>query len=78
MPQVPVYGQSVNADDRALLAYLRALRRIDMCGLLTGGTLDKVGEIVSVGTLYAFDECIAEIKISGVENPRYVSAQCNA
>ena len=42
------------------------MRRIDVCGLLTGATLAKVGELVAVGTTYAFDECDAELKVSGV------------
>ena len=31
---VPTYGQRVNPDDVTALAYLRAIRRIDPCGLL--------------------------------------------
>jgi hypothetical protein len=63
---VPIYGQPVGADDIDILMYLRALRRIDVCGLLTGATLAKVGELVSVGTTLAFDECDAELKVSGL------------
>jgi hypothetical protein len=62
---VAAYGQPIKADDVARLKYLRAIRRIDVCGLLTGGTLAKVGELVSVGTNLAFDECDAELKVSG-------------
>jgi hypothetical protein len=63
--EVPIYGQPVRSDDIARLKYLRAMRRIDVCGLLSGGTLAKIGELVSVGTTLAFDECDAELKVSG-------------
>ncbi len=72
---VPVYGQQVGRDDVGYLAYLRALRRVDVCGMLTGDALAKVGQIVSVGTLFAFDECDAEVKISGVSERRFVSVE---
>ena len=72
---VPVYGQRPGADDITVLAYLRALRRIDVCGLLTRDALPKVGEIVSVGTLFAFDECDAEVKVSGDSDRRFVSVE---
>ncbi len=72
---VAVYGQRVSADDAALLAYLRALRRIDVCGLLTGDALNKIGETLSVGTLFAFSECDSEVKVSGDSNRRFVSVE---
>jgi hypothetical protein len=72
---IPAYGRAVNTDDITYLAYLRALRRIDVCGLLTGATLAKVGQTFSVGTLFAFDECDAELKVSGVTDPRLLSVQ---
>jgi hypothetical protein len=72
---VATYGQRVSVNDNALLAYLRALRRIDVCGLLTGDALARVGEIVSVGTLFAFNECDAEVKVSGMSERRFVSVE---
>jgi hypothetical protein len=72
---VAVYGQRVDPDDTTLLAYFRALRRIDVCGLLTGAALAKVGETLSVGTIFAFDECDAELKVSGDTARRFVSAE---
>jgi hypothetical protein len=72
---VAVYGQPVDADDTTLLAYLRALRRVDVCGLLTGEALAKVGETLTVGTLFVFDECDAELKVSGENHRRFVSVE---
>src|SRR6185312_1861439 len=43
---IALYGRHVNTDDVAALAYLRALRRIDVCGLLTGEALGKIGQTV--------------------------------
>jgi hypothetical protein len=63
--EVPVYGHPVKGDDVARLAYVRAMRRIDVCGLLRGAALAKVGELVSVGPTLAYDECDAEVKVSG-------------
>lgn len=71
---VPTYGQVVSADDAAALAYLRAVRRIDPCGLLTRDALAKVGEIGSVGTLFTFDECDVDIKAAG-QARRFVSVE---
>lgn len=62
---VPTYGQTVRSDDVTRLGYLRALRRIDPCGLLTRDDMAKVGEIGSVGTLFAFDECDLDVKVAG-------------
>ncbi|HEX9175747.1 MAG TPA: hypothetical protein VF874_06485 [Mycobacterium sp.] len=70
---VPVYGQQLSADDISYLAYLRALRRVDVCGLIS--TSANIGELVSVGTLFAFDECDAELKVSGVSERRFVSVE---
>jgi hypothetical protein len=72
---VPSYGQTVSPDDAIALTYLRAMRRIDPCGLLTRDTLAKVGEIGSVGTLFAFDECDIDIKVPGEADRRFVSVE---
>jgi hypothetical protein len=73
--EVPTYGQDVGVGDRAALAYLRAMRRIDPCGLVTRDALAKIGEIGSVGTLFAFDECDVDIKVSGESDRRYASIE---
>src|SRR6185312_16324706 len=75
---IALYGRHVNTDDVAALAYLRALRRIDVCGLLTGEALGKIGQTVSVGTLFAFNSCDAELKISGVDARRVVSVTADS
>jgi len=72
---VPTYGQRANPGDVIALAYLRAMRRIDPCGLLTRDELAKVGEIGSVGTLFALDECDVDIKVSGQTHRRYASIE---
>jgi len=72
---VPTYGQRLSPDEVTTLAYLRAMRRIDPCGLLTRDALAKVGEIGSVGTLFAFDECDIDIKMPGEANRRYASIE---
>jgi hypothetical protein len=72
---VATYGQPVGSDDVDALAYLRAIRRIDPCGLLTREDLAKIGEIGSVGTLFAFDECDIDVKVPGETNRRYVSVE---
>jgi hypothetical protein len=71
---VPTYGQRVSSYDRIRLAYLRALRRIDVCGLTDQDALARVGEISSVGTLFALDQCDVNVKVPGEVAPRYVSA----
>ena len=38
---VPTYGQHVNPDEVTALAYQRAVRRIDPCGLLTRDAMTK-------------------------------------
>jgi hypothetical protein len=73
--QVPVYGQTVSANDVTALAYLRAMRRIDVCGLLNRESLAKIGEIGSVGTLYALDECDIDVKMPGRSIRRFVSVE---
>jgi hypothetical protein len=70
---VPTYGQPLDTDSTALLAYLRALRRVDPCGLLTADGLAKVGEIGSVGSLFAFNDCDFDVKVPGESERRYVS-----
>ncbi len=72
---VPLYGQTVDADDATLLAYLRALRRIDVCGLVDRDVMSKIGEINSVGTLYAFDECDMDVKVSGASLRKFVAVE---
>ena len=71
--QLPRYGQAVSAGDIAVLAYLRALRRVDVCGLVNRDVMSKIGEINSVGTLYAFDECDLDVKVRGM-SPRKFDA----
>jgi hypothetical protein len=72
---VPTYGQRLNPDEVTTLAYLRAMRRIDPCGLLTRDTLAEIGEIGLVGTLFALDECDFDIKVPGEANRRYASIE---
>jgi hypothetical protein len=72
---VPTYGQRLNPDAVTALAYLRAMRRIDPCGLLTHEALAKIGEIGSVGTLFALDECDIDIKVPGEATRRYASVE---
>jgi hypothetical protein len=72
---VPTYGVPVRRADVDALAYLRAIRRIDPCGLLTREVLAKIGEIGSVGTLFAFDECDVDVKVPGETDRRYVSVE---
>ena len=57
------------------LAYRRAIRRIDVCGLVNPDALAKVGEVGSLSTLFAFDECDAEVKLPGRPDPRFVTVQ---
>jgi hypothetical protein len=64
---VGFFGQTVSAADKTALAYLRALRRIDVCGLLNHDAFAKVGEIISVATLFAFNECDVDIKVPGAQ-----------
>ena len=70
---VPLYGQTVGAGDAAVLAYLRALRRIDVCGLLNRDVMAKIGEVNSIGTLYAFNECDLDVKVSGSSTRKIVA-----
>jgi len=72
---VPTYGVAVSSDDVDALAYLRAIRRIDPCGLLTREDLAKIGEIGSVGTLFAYDECDLDVKVPGEADRRYLSVE---
>jgi hypothetical protein len=72
---VPTYGQRVNPSDVTTLAYLRAARRVDPCGLLTREAMAKIGEIGSVGTLFALDECDVDIKVPGEAHRRYASIE---
>ncbi|CAN5301111.1 hypothetical protein BH11ACT6_BH11ACT6_58140 [soil metagenome] len=70
----PTFGQRVGALDAVRLAYLQALRRIDVCGLVNQRSLAKIGEIQSIGTLFVFDECDVEVKSPGQVFARYISA----
>lgn len=72
---VPTYGRDVGPGDRATLAYLRALRRIDVCGLLDRQALARIGDITSVATLYAFNECDVAVKVPGDAALRFISAE---
>jgi hypothetical protein len=72
---VATYGQRVNPGDFTALAYLRAMRRVDPCGLLTRDAMAKIGEIGSVGTLFTLDECDLDIKVPGETNRRYASIE---
>ncbi|CAN5463418.1 hypothetical protein BH09ACT7_BH09ACT7_31900 [soil metagenome] len=72
---VPVYGQTVSKNDESALAYLRAMRRIDVCGFADRQSLAKIGEISSLGTLYAFNECDVEIKMPGDPTSKFVSVE---
>jgi hypothetical protein len=72
---VPTYGQRVNPGDVTTLTYLRAMRRVDPCGLLTRDAMAKIGEIGSVGTLFALDECDVDVKVPGEANRRYASIE---
>jgi hypothetical protein len=72
---VPTYGQCLNPDEVTTLAYLRAMRRIDPCGLLARDALAKIGDIGSVGTLFALDECDVDFKVPGEVNRHYASIE---
>jgi hypothetical protein len=72
---VPTYGQRVSPGDVSALAYLRAVRRFDPCGLFTRDAMAKIGEIGSVGTLFALDECDVDIKAPGEANRHYASVE---
>jgi hypothetical protein len=71
--EVPTYGRSVSPAEATTMMYLRAMRRIDPCGLLNRQALAKIGEINSVGTLFALDECDLDIKVPGKADRRYAS-----
>jgi hypothetical protein len=73
--EVPTYGQTVSPDDVTRLGYLRALRRIDPCGMLTHDVMAKIGEIGSIGTLFAFDECDVDVKFAGDPARWFLSVQ---
>ncbi|HTY27192.1 MAG TPA: hypothetical protein VMD51_03465, partial [Mycobacterium sp.] len=72
---VAEYGRSPSPDDTATLAYLRALRRIDVCGLVNRDTVGKAGEINWYGTLFAFDECDVAVKAPGRATQEFLSVQ---
>jgi hypothetical protein len=72
---VPTYGLPVGPDGIDGLAYLRAIRRIDPCGPLSRDDLAKIGEIGSVGTLFAFNECDVDVKVPGDADRRYASVE---
>ncbi|AQA02783.1 hypothetical protein BVC93_10460 [Mycobacterium sp. MS1601] len=68
------FGQRVSSPDRIRLTYLRALRRIDVCGLVDRAALSRVGEIQSLGSLFALNQCDVEVKVPGRAAPSYISA----
>jgi hypothetical protein len=70
----PTYGQDVSSGN-ATPAYLRAMRRIDPCGLVTRDGLAEIGEISFVGTLFALDECDIDIKVPAETDRRYASIE---
>ncbi|MGB3482571.1 MAG: hypothetical protein WBB07_10210 [Mycobacterium sp.] len=70
----PTYGQQVSSADEIRLAYLRALRRLDVCGLVNQQSLARIGEIRLMGTLFAFDECDVEVKVAGNPWPSVITA----
>jgi hypothetical protein len=72
---VSLFEQTVSANDKTALAYLRALRRIDVCGLLNHEALAKVGEILALATFFAFDECDVDIKVTGAPAPSFASVE---
>ncbi len=72
---VAVFGRALSPADTATLTYLRALRRIDVCGLVNRDTVGKVGEIIWYGTLFAFDECDAAVKVPGRSAQEYLSVE---
>lgn len=72
---VAVFGRTPSPADTATLSYLRALRRIDVCGLVNGETVGRSGEINWYGTLFAFDECDAAVKVAGRPAQQYLSVQ---
>ena len=72
---VAAFGRTLSPADTATLSYLRALRRIDVCGLVNRDTVGKVGEIDWYGTLFAFDECDAAVKVPGRTAQEYLSVE---
>ncbi len=72
---IATYGQILGADETITLAYLRAMRRIDVCGLLSRDTLAKVGEIAAFGTMFAFNECDLDVKVSGTSARKFVAVE---
>jgi hypothetical protein len=73
--ETPVYGQTVSNSDAIMLSYLRAMRRVDVCGLVDHATMAKIGEIGSVGTLFALDECDFDLKVPGQTDRKFLSVQ---
>lgn len=72
---VETYGQTLSPDDTAMLAYLRAIRRIDVCGLVTRDALAKIGEIIAFGTTYSFNECDLDVKVPGASSRKFLAVQ---
>ncbi len=70
---VPTHGQTVGKSDAVMLSYLRAMRRVDVCGLVEQQTQSGIGDISAMSTLYAFDECDVEIKMPGVANRKFLN-----
>ncbi|MUM19719.1 hypothetical protein FZI91_21825 [Mycobacterium sp. CBMA271] len=65
---VPTYGQTVSEDVTTQLAYLRALRRIDPCGLVLA--LKDVGAPTYISG--DVGGCFGSIKVAGIANPSSV------
>jgi hypothetical protein len=72
---VPVYGQTVSRNDTSLLAYLRALRRVDVCGLVSRDALGSIGEVIGMGTLVALNECDVMLKMTGTAVPHFITVE---
>lgn len=69
----PTYGFDLSRNESNMLAYLQALRGIDPCGFADRDVFAGIGEIVSVGTLVAFDECGVDVEVSGQRDSEFIS-----
>ena len=73
--EVADFGQTVSANDKTALSYLRALRRIDVCGLVDHDALAKIGEITTVSTFFDFNECDVNIKVPGATGRKIAAVE---